>query len=175
VIWSAKDPNGDLLFVDLYFRGEGESAWKPLARGVREEYFAWDSTLLPDGRYRIRLVASDAPDNPAGEEKSGEGVSGPFIVDNTPPRVEPAPRRDEKGGAVEVKVTDETSAIRLLEYSLDAAPWRRLLPVDGIPDSGSEQYRIPLEGLPAGEHTLLMKATDAEGNVGAARVVLSGR
>ena len=64
--WEASDPNSDTLRFDLLYRGEGEQEWKPLAKGIREGYFAWDSTRMPDGRYRIRVQASDAPSNPPG-------------------------------------------------------------------------------------------------------------
>src|SRR5262249_53523249 len=47
--WEAEDANGDAMSFDLSFRGEGETAWKPLARGLRENYFGFDSTQLPDG------------------------------------------------------------------------------------------------------------------------------
>ncbi len=173
--WEASDPNSDTLRYDLFYRGDGEQEWKPLARGLRETYFAWDSTRMPDGRYRIKVQASDSPSNPPGGEKKGEETSAWFLVDNTPPRVEASfNKKEEKGGAVEVRVTDTTSPIKTLEYSLDAAPWVPAVPLDGIADSLSEQYRIALERLPAGEHTLLLKATDAEGNSGTERVLVSG-
>jgi len=174
ISWEGSDPNEDTLRYNLFYRGEGEEEWRPLARGVREGYFAWDSVLLPDGRYRIRIVATDAPSNPPGNEKTGEEISSPFVVDNSPPRIETTAHKDDKGAATEVRVSDITSPIRSLEYSLDAASWVLVMPQDGIADSLSEQYRLTLERLPAGEHTLLLKATDAEGNVGTAKVALTG-
>jgi hypothetical protein len=172
--WDAADPNGDTLHYDLFFRGEGEQEWKALVKGLTEEYFAWDSSLMPDGRYRIKVQASDAPSNLPGSEKKGERITAPFMVDNTPPRVEGSLKKEDKGAGVDVRVTDTASPIRSLEYSLDAAPWLLASPSDGISDSLSEQYRIPLERLSAGEHTLLLKATDAEGNVGTQSVRLPG-
>jgi hypothetical protein len=172
--WEASDPNSDTLRYDLFYRGDGEEGWKPLVKGLNEGYFAWDSTRMPDGRYRVKVQASDAPSNPPGGERKGEEISPPFRVDNTPPRVEASVRKDEKGSAVEVKVTDTTSPVRTLEYSLDAAEWVPVFPTDGISDSPSEQFRIPLERLPAGEHSLLLKATDTEGNVGTEKVRVSG-
>jgi len=172
--WEASDPNSDTLRFDLFYRGEGEQEWKPLARGIREGYFAWDSTRMPDGRYRVKVQASDAPSNPPGSEKRGEEITPPFMVDNTPPRVEASWKKDDKGSGVEVRVTDTASPVRSLEYSLDAAPWTPAAPVDGIADSLSEQYRVLLERLSPGEHTLLLKAADAEGNVGTEKVPVSG-
>jgi len=172
--WSGLDPNSDTLRFDLFFHGEGEKEWKPLVRGCRETYFAWDSTLMPDGRYRIRVTASDAPSNPPADARTAEEVSPLFVVDNTPPRLEATARKEGAGSSVEVKVTDNFSPIRTLEYSLDALRWTAAAPVDGIADSLTEQYRISVDRLPVGEHTILLKATDAEGNVGTEKVVLAG-
>lgn len=174
VAWEGSDPNQDTLGYDLLYREEREREWKPLARGLKEGYFAWDSTLLPDGRYRIRIEVTDAPSNPSGGEKKSEETSRPFVIDNGPPRVEASFRKDDKGTAVESSVTDTTSPIRTLEYSVDAARWVLVMPSDGIADSLSEQYRIPLGRLSPGEHTVILKATDAEGNVGTQKVVVAG-
>ena len=172
--WEASDPSSDTLRYDLFFHGEEEEGWMPLAKGVTEEYFAWDSTRMRDGRYRIKVQASDAPSNLPGTEKKGERTTAPFMVDNTPPRVEATLKKDDKVPGVEVRATDSASPIRILEYSLDAASWVQVAPADGISDSLTEQYRIPLERLPAGKHYLLLKATDTEGNVGTATVSVPG-
>jgi WD40 repeat protein len=172
--WEASDPNADNLRYDLFFRGESETEWLPLVKGMTEEYFAWDSTRMPDGRYRIRVQASDAPSNLPGTEKKGEKITPPFMVDNTPPRVEASAKKEDKGFAAEVRATDTTSPVISLEYSLDGAPWVAAAPADGISDSLSEQFRIPLERLPSGEHTLLLKAADSEGNVGTGMLRFSG-
>jgi sugar lactone lactonase YvrE len=172
--WSASDPNGDNLRFDLFFRQEGDKEWKPLVRGVREDYFGWDSTLMADGRYRIRVSASDAPSNPPSEARDAEDTGPAFVVDNTPPLVEGAARKDGAALVVEVKVSDSVSYIRTLEFSLDAAHWILAVPADGVGDSSQEQYRIPLDRLSAGEHTILLKATDTEGNVGSTKVLVSG-
>src|SRR4029077_19951182 len=65
--WTAADPNGDSLFYTLEIRGVNEAEWKPLKDRVAEKYYSWDSTAFPDGEYRIRVTASDAPSNPPGE------------------------------------------------------------------------------------------------------------
>lgn len=172
--WTGTDPNHDSLRYDLFYRGDGEQAWKPLARGIQEGYFAWDSTLLPDDRYRLKIVATDAPSNPAGGERKGEEISPSFVIDNTPPRVDAA-AEEGSGGAARIRVADTTSPIRRLEYSIDAAPWILILPGDGVADSSSEEYRVPIDKLSSGEHTLLFKATDAEGNVGTGKLVVFGK
>ena len=172
--WKASDPNGDTLRYDVYFRADGEKEWKPLVRGCLDTYFSWDSTLMPDGRYRIRVLASDAPSNPSSDARTAESVGEPFVVDNSPPIIDATAKKEGGAPYVEARAVDSTSPVRSLEYSLDAARWVLVMPADGVADSLSEQFRIPLDRLGAGEHTLMLKATDAEGNVGSTRVLLSG-
>ena len=173
--WDASDPNGDTLSYDLSFRGEGESAWKPLARGLRESYFAFDSAQLPDGLYRVRVEASDAPSNPSGQAKSASLVSDPFLVDNTPPSVQVTVRKGAKGTGttLEAAATDTTGPIARAEYSLDAARWVPILPADGVNDSRSESYSVTLESLRPGEHTVIVKVTDLLGNAGAGKATFT--
>ncbi len=171
--WEAEDPNRDTLSFDILFRGAGESAWKPLVRGLRDSYFAFDSTQLPDGLYRLRVEASDAPSNPGGQAKSAVQVSDPFLIDNTPPAVQVTIRKGSKPQAatVEASASDGQGPIARAEYSLDAARFIPLAPVDGVSDSRSESYGLSLEGLRPGEHTIIIKVTDLMGNVGAGKAI----
>ena len=56
-------------------------------KAVTDAVLAWDTTTVPNGRYIIKVTASDAPSNPAGARLSGDKESAPFDVDNTPPTV----------------------------------------------------------------------------------------
>lgn len=171
--WEAEDPNGDPLAFDLAFRGEGESGWKPLARGLREAYFAFDSSQLPDGLYHVRVEASDLPANPAGQARTASARSDPFVIDNTPPVVQASARRSGRETILEASVTDGIGPIARAEYSIDAARFIPIAPADGIPDSRSETYTVPLAGLRPGEHTVIVKVTDLLGNVGAGKTVFT--
>jgi hypothetical protein len=175
VEWDSDDPNGDVLSFDLFFRGEGESTWKPLARGLRERYFAFDSTQLPDGLYRVRVEASDAPANPAGQAKSASLMSDPFLVDNTPPSVQVVARKAAKGSSItiEAAAADTLGPVARAEYSVDAARWVPLAPVDGVSDSRAESYSVTIDGLRPGEHTVIVKVTDLLGNVGAGKATFT--
>ena len=62
-----RDPNGDTLVYTVEIRGANETEWKPLKDKVTEKYLSWDSTAFPDGEYRLRVTASDAPSNPPAE------------------------------------------------------------------------------------------------------------
>jgi hypothetical protein len=46
-----------------------------------------------------------------------------------------------------------------------------LFPVDGISDSKSEDYALTLNGLDAGEHSVVLRFSDESDNQGTARAV----
>ena len=85
VRWVAYDDNGDDLIFSVWYRGVGERNWRLLKDKVAERFLSFDSSLLPDGHYEIKVVASDSPDHTAGEALEGEHISGDFVVDTTPP------------------------------------------------------------------------------------------
>ena len=173
ILWEADDPNGDTLTFDLLFRGEGESAWKPLAKALRESFFALDTTQLPDGLYRVRVEASDALSNPAGQAKTAAQVSDPFLVDNTPPSAQVTVKKGGREATLDVSATDTPGPIARAEYSVDATRWVPIAPTDGVSDSRAETYSITLGGLRPGEHTVIVKVTDLLGNVGAGKAVFT--
>ena len=65
VMWSSHDDNDDDLAFSVYIRGEGEKNWRVLKDKIDQHYYSWDATTLPDGAYYLKIVASDAPSNPA--------------------------------------------------------------------------------------------------------------
>src|SRR4051812_28982274 len=85
--WSANDPNGDELIYTVEIRGINETEWKLLREKVKERYLTWDSTAFPDGRYKLRVTASDAPANPPGQALSSRLESDSFVIDNTAPQI----------------------------------------------------------------------------------------
>ena len=173
VVWTAVDPNQDTLNYEVSYRGEGESLWKPLRKNLREAVIAWDTVAMPDGRYMLKIVASDAPSNPEATSLSGERESKPFDVDNTPPNVSDlvvAPAAD--GHRLTFAALDDSSAVQAVEYAVDSGPWQMIYPVDGIADSRREQFDVLVTGYSGGVHTLVLKVTDLLGNVVTARAEL---
>jgi hypothetical protein len=83
--WKASDPNGDDLTYRLAVRREGESTWTPIATGLTNSLYAWDTTSWPDGRYDVRLIATDEDENPPGEGLEDEVVAGPVVLDRSAP------------------------------------------------------------------------------------------
>lgn len=172
--WQAEDRNGDTLEYAIYYRPLNETTFRLLRDKVRDNFYTIDGATLADGRYIVKIVASDAPDNPSGQALSGERVSEPVDIDNTPPVVRVVTSAQSEGNSSRVvfDVDDATGKIRRGDFSLDGAPWTPLFPDDGIADSGHERYSVDLPTLGSGEHTVSLRAFDSSGNVGTFSVTL---
>src|SRR6266702_689690 len=141
VRWSARDNNDDHLSFSVYYRGENESRWQLLKSGLADKFYSFESNLLPDGRYTIRVGASDAPSHSPEEFLTGTRESAAFNVDNTPPVVGGlAARIDETGLHVTFRASDNYSIIRRAEFSIDAGDWQFVAPVGGISDAINANY-----------------------------------
>ena len=156
--WTANDPDQDELAYSLYFRGEAENEWKLLEENVRTSPYALEDDVLPDGRYRLKVVASDAGANAAETFRSAETFSAPFLVDGTPPLVEDAQTSRGPGSAtVRFQVRDAASVLTRAEYALDADSLKPLLSEDGIIDSQGETFTITVNPLDGREHLVTVR------------------
>ncbi len=169
--WLAGDENGDTLQFKVEIRGVNETAWKPLRDKVRERYLSWDSTSYPDGKYVLRVTASDAPSNTPQESLTGSRESDPFLIDNTPPEITwstPA----QGGAAAQFHAKDALSILGKAEYSINGGDWTVIEPTTRLTDSNELDYRIALANRPSGEVTLAVRVEDAYGNQATAKTVL---
>ena len=167
--WQAEDRNGDTLEYAIYYRALNESTFRLLKDKLRDNFYTIDGATLADGRYIIKITVSDAADNPAGQALSGERLSEPVDVDNTPPAVRPVGQpklRSDGSGGVVFEVEDATGKIKRADASIDGAPWNPVFPEDGIADSGRERYSVEFGVLSPGEHTISLRVFDISGNVG---------
>ena len=77
VSWKVEDPNADTLQYTLYYKATDESNWRLLKKELAKANYEWDVTTVPDGRYTLKVVATDKLSNPVGWAKSAEKVSRP--------------------------------------------------------------------------------------------------
>jgi hypothetical protein len=162
--WAASDPNGDPLVFTVEIRGAGETEWKLLKDKVTDRYLSWDSTAYPDGEYRVRVTASDAPGNPPAEALTAHLEGSPFWIDNTPPKIGTVSAA-RSGGKLQVKwhAADALNNIAKAEYSLDGGEWKVAAPVTRLSDSQELDYELTLDAG-AGEHTIAVRVEDEYGN-----------
>ena len=173
VTWKGSDPNQDELIYDVHYRAEGESLWRSLRDGLENPVIAWDTSAMPDGRYTLRIVASDSPSNPSDIARTADRISRSFEVDNTPPRVTGLTvESTEAGHRVRFVAEDEISAVRNVAYAINSGSWSIVFPTDGIADSKRESFDVTLPGFGNGVYTLVVKVTDSLGNTRTARAEL---
>ena len=168
--WKADDDNTDELSYDVFYRREGDTTWRVLKTDLRDTLLVWDTSSVPNGTYVLKVHASDRRSNPEDTALAGELESSSFDIDNVSPTVQlGAIRRDGTRFIVGADVRDGDSAVTRVEYSLDAQRWQTAFPRDGILDARQESFELRLEADAAGR-TLVVRATDALGNVGTGQV-----
>jgi len=171
--WLAEDDNDDELTYKVEIRGEQETEWKLLKDHLKDAYLSWDSTAYPDGEYRLRVTASDAPDNPPREALTASLEGEPFLVDNTAPAIENL-EASMSGGRITAqwRAVDTYSTIRRAEYSLDGGEWTLVEPVTKLSDAPQLDYRLSLDNVSPGEHTMAVRVEDLFENQAVAKVVV---
>jgi hypothetical protein len=169
--WHANDKDGDALVYRVFYQADGDDAWVPafLEKPLKKTEYSWDTESIPDGWYRIKVVASDEESNPAGEALTDEKVSDLVKVDNTRPEVLQL-GYDTTTGILKGVAHDHLSLIRYLEFSVDGGEWKFFAPKDGVFDDREEPFEVKLGALASGPHSIAVRATDEEGNVGVGKV-----
>jgi len=193
VRWAAHDDNGDDLKFSLYLQGDGEKGWRLLKDDLTEKAYSFDATLIPDGGYRIKLVASDSPSHTPADALTAEKLSDRFEIDTTPPTVtglqaniQPLSGQVRSAEcasscAPSIHLTfdaeDAFSPIAHAEYSIDSGPWQYVEPIGNISDSRREHYDItipsPNPPLKPGEHLITVRVYDRHDNIGVAKTTFT--
>src|SRR5205807_5560667 len=169
VHWNAHDDNDDQLTYSLFYHGDGDSRWLLLKDNIDDKFYSFDASLLPDGGYTMRVVASDAPSHSPDEALTDETISPRFEVDSTPPQVQALVAKVE-GNTMHVsfRAADSFSAIKRAEYSIDAGDWHYIEPVGQISDSPTEEYDFTA-ALPQGEAVATENTVKKSGKRGRTR------
>jgi hypothetical protein len=180
--WTVHDDNDDDLVYALYYRGDNEQEWKLLKSGLTDKFYSFESGLLPDGGYTLKVTASDAPSHTAAEGLSDERESTRFEIDNTPPAIRKLTAKLE-GQQLHVtfQTVDDFSAIKKAEYSIDAGEWQYVEPVGQLSDSKTESYDFHASAAPAdqgaqkrksSEHVVVVRVYDRYDNVATGKIVV---
>ncbi len=172
--WQAEDRNNETLEYAVYYRSLNETTFRLLKDHIRENFYTVDGASLADGRYIFKVVASDAPDNPPGYALSGERLSEPVDIDNTPPVVRQVGVAQITDDHVRVvfDVEDATGRVKRADVSVDGGAWHEVFPDDGIADSPRERYSLNVPIVGGGEHTISLRAFDSSNNVGSISVTV---
>jgi hypothetical protein len=171
--WAASDENGDSLLYKIEIRGESETTWKLLREGIRERYYSWDSTSFADGKYYLRVTATDTPSNPPDQALSGSRESDRFLIDNTSPEITSL-SGTMNGSKIDVRfhAKDAWNVLDKAEYSVNGGEWRVVEPTTRLTDSEEHDYRFQVDRGSTGETTIAVRVTDGYANEAVAKVVV---
>jgi hypothetical protein len=167
--WKTENPDGDALVYRVYYREELGVTWR-LTSGhdpLEKAEYDWDTEPVPDGYYRIKVVASDEKDNPEDTTLTDWELSERVLVDNRKPEVVGLTvRRPWVSGMAK----DSYSTIKRVEYSIDGGTWHMVGALDGIFDSPAEAFRVKIpDNLGPGAHVIAVRALDEADNMGVAQ------
>ncbi|MBX3214128.1 MAG: hypothetical protein KF850_18990 [Labilithrix sp.] len=166
VTWKVDNPDADPLRYRVAFKREGQTQWRDAIKADEVHTKAeldWETSALPEGKYRVRVEASDEPANPPDQVLTHALESDTVVVDNTPPRIDALTLA---GRRLRARVVDGTSPIARVEIAIDGKPeWRPLAPADGVFDTTDESVDSDVSAVvPPGSHIVVVRAFDAAGN-----------
>ena len=161
IAWQARDEDDDLLTFAVQYRRDDDATWRELRRDLIERIYVWDTTTVADGRYVVRVIASDGLSNATDRALTGWRDSDVVEVDNTPPSIEVEGPQD---GRLTVVVRDGQSAVQQVVYAIAGGGWQTVYPEDGLADAPEERFVIDLpEGVDRSD--IVIRATDRLQNV----------
>jgi hypothetical protein len=164
--WKVDNPDKDDLRYRLQYRQVGSNLWfdllKPQEKLTKDSY-SWETSDLPEGRYRLRLVATDELSNPPDRVTRDEMESSVVLVDNTPPVVEGLKLA---GKHVQGVALDGVGPIARIEISVAGSDeWTPFFPTDGIFDEQREEFDADVSKLaPALPALLSLRVYDKANN-----------
>ncbi len=132
--WEVSEPDGEEVEYSLFFKKEGEENWYEIFKEERITFFSFDTTSLPDGNYRFKLIARDLP-----EKETVEEISPITLIDNTPPEI----KYEKEKEYYNINVKDFSRLIKA-EYSCNARRWEKIEPEDKILDGAEENFKLKL-------------------------------
>jgi hypothetical protein len=171
--WLANDDNGDSMLFKVEIRGINETDWKLVHDKIREHYLSWDSTAFPDGKYVVRVTATDSPSNPPDQALTSSRVTDPFLIDNTPPEITGL-TAVPSNGKIEVRfhAKDALSLLGQAEYSVNGGDWVVVEPTTRLTDSMEHDYRVQVD-RGTGETTIAVRVQDEYENQAVAKTVVN--
>ena len=167
ISYKAKDDNKDKLIYKIDFRKIPRTNWIELKDDIEKDSFEWDGMTVEDGRYEVRVTASDERSNTTATKLTASRISEPIIVDNTAPVIRDHSIESLDGESLKIifKTLDQLSAIGKADYTVDSnADWIAAVPDDLVYDTTEENFTITVDELEKGDHIVSVRISDAVGN-----------
>ena len=164
--WKVDNPDDDEMRYRLEYRMVGTKPWldmlEPRERLTKNSY-SWETKFMPEGKYRVRVTASDELSNPPNRVQRHTLVSDLVVVDNTPPSIEGL---RVVGRRIEGRAIDGVGPIDRLEVAeAGSEEWFPFYPVDGVFDEQREDFVLDLATVvPQDARLVHVRAYDQAGN-----------
>lgn len=164
--WKVDNPDKDELRYRLWYSPLKNGQWFPVLEPNQvwtKPSYTWDTSDLPEGKYRIRVEATDELANAPARVKRHQLESHVIVVDNTAPVIESVA---VTGRRATVRVSDGVGPVARVEVSVAGTDlWFPFEPVDGVYDDSTETFELDLSSLSAtGPALLTVRAFDQENN-----------
>lgn len=144
--WKIDNQDKDELRYRLQYRLLGTDNWFDLLKPgekLSKETYNWETSDLPEGRYRVRVTASDEISNPPDRVTKDVRESGVVLIDNTPPVIDGLV---VTAGHLQGIALDGVGPIARIEVSLAGSDeWLPFFPADGIFDEQREEFDVDLK------------------------------
>ena len=162
--FKVSDPNGDQLQFQVRLLPESGAPLE-LDAAWTERFFTFDTLLVPDGRYRLEVTASDAPSVPFNQALTATWRTPVFIIDHTPPVIAALTAMPEGDGVrVRFQAHDDLSVLKEAALSADGSEWLEVAPEDGIFDAREKSFDILVPKDRIKGNRVLVRVTDAQNN-----------
>jgi hypothetical protein len=164
--WKVENPDKDELRYRLEYRLVGTNTWYAVLdprETLTKTTYSWETADLPEGKYRVRVMASDEISNPPDRVQRHELESSLILVDNTPPSIQDL---QATGKRIRGVVIDGVGPIARIEASVTGSDeWVPFFPRDGVFDEQREEFDADVTALvPNGHAMLSVRAYDRAGN-----------
>ncbi|MCC6523699.1 MAG: hypothetical protein IT373_13670 [Polyangiaceae bacterium] len=164
--WDTDNPDADKLRFRIFYRlldGKDWYAIVPADEILTKSEYSWDVAGLPEGKYRVRVDASDELSNPPDRVTRHTLESTTVVLDTTAPVLDKIALRSNRLSGV---ATDGASNIARIEMQLvGGSTWFPLFPTDGVLDEPSEAFDADVATLvPPAKPFVVVRAFDAAGN-----------
>jgi hypothetical protein len=174
--WTVDNPDEDALRYRIEYRLLGEKNWFDALSAdevVTSRNWDWETEDLPEGRYRVRVTATDELSNAPSRVLSHRLESQTILVDNTPPRFL---RLQVNGQKLIGIAADKIGPIRRIEVRMaGTSDWIPVDPKDGIFDESKEEFELDLAKISAAAGALLtVRVFDTAGNAEVEHVRVPG-
>jgi hypothetical protein len=165
--WKVENPDKDELRYRIEYRLIGTTLWRDMLdprETLTKSSYNWETADLPEGRYRVRVTASDEISNPPDKARKHELESGVILVDNTPPVVTDL---EVAGKRIRGTAVDGVGPISRIEVSvIGTDSWIPFFPKDGVFDEQREEFDADVSAMAIEGHPLLaLRVYDRAGNV----------